>query len=104
MSAMTIMQELWRHSHFQTATQARDFSYPQNGLAFRLARPVCGIDRVKIIPEADRYTMTLFRKCETEVVCVSGIGGDRLRETFDSEDASRDVIVLVVVDRHRMTP
>lgn len=82
MSATAIMQGLGG-THFQTATQARDFSYPQNGLAFRLARPVCGIDRVKIIPEADRYTMTLFRG-ETEVVCVSGIGGDRLRETFES--------------------
>ena len=82
MNATTIMQELGG-VHFQTATQARDFSYPQNGLAFRLARPTCGIDRVKIIPEADRFTMTFFRG-ETEVACVSGIGADRLRETFDS--------------------
>jgi hypothetical protein len=82
MSAMTIMQELGG-THFQTATQARDFSYPQNGLAFRLARPASGIDRVQIMPEADRYTMTFFRG-DTQIVSVSGIGGDRLLETFES--------------------
>jgi hypothetical protein len=82
MSATTIMQELGG-THFQTTKHVRDFSYPQNGLAFRLARPASDIDRVKIIPEADRYTMTFFHG-ETEVVSVSGVGGDRLLETFES--------------------
>ena len=82
MSATTIMQELGG-MHFQSATHARDFSYPQNGLAFRLARSASGIDRVQIVQEADHYTMTFFHG-DTEVASVSGLGGDRLRETFQS--------------------
>ena len=81
MSATAIMQELGG-THFQTATHARDFSYPQNGLAFRLARPASGIDRVNIMPDADRYTMTFFQG-DTEIASVSGIGGDRLLKTFE---------------------
>ena len=82
MSATAIMRELGG-TQFQTMTHARDFSYPQNGLAFRLARSTSGIDRVQIIPEADHYTMTFFQG-DTEVAIVNGLGGDQLLKTFES--------------------
>jgi len=57
MSAAVILEHLGG-SRFQSLSRARDFSYPANGVAFRLARG--GIKRVEITSNGDRYTMIFF--------------------------------------------
>ena len=81
MSATIILQHLGG-STFQTNQRARDFSYPRNGLAFRLARPTSGINRVTILPGDHGFTMMFFQG-DAQIASVAGVRPERLRATFD---------------------
>jgi hypothetical protein len=81
MSATIILQFLGG-STFQTTKSARDFSYPHNGLAFRLARPTSEINRVTILPGDHGFTMMFFRG-DSQIASVAGVHAERLRATFD---------------------
>ena len=61
MSAAIILERLGG-TRFQTLSRARDFTYPANGIAFRLVHS--GVKRVEIISHGDRYTMIFSNDAE----------------------------------------
>jgi len=75
--------EILRHLggyRFQTSTHARNFSYPQNGLRFRIPSKQ-GDDDVMIIATQDTFSLTV-RRAQKVIADLSGVTAAQLADTF----------------------
>jgi len=77
MSAAIILERLGG-TRFQTLSRARDFSYPTNGIAFRLVHG--GVKRVEITSNGDRYTMIFFN--DISEIARADVDVHQLQPTF----------------------
>ena len=100
MSAAIILERLGG-TRFQSLSRARDFSYPVNGIAFRLVQS--GVKRVEITGNGDRYTMVFFNDMAEIARADVDTNFNRLLSAIPAFRL-RDRVALVVVKRHRLAP
>jgi hypothetical protein len=78
-SAVTTILQILGGTRFQSLCRARDFSYPANGVAFRL--PQTGVNYVQIIDTGECFTMTFF--VDQNEIARAEVDVHQIRPTFE---------------------